>query len=123
MPKRRPATNGDHAWWLGMWHGGHSYSSPEVFEHGEAFRTIADAADALSDRYRNGDRWQCHFPLVFGEPYSAYCPGVTSDSEMWLYRVPRGMSAHDAAEQIERDGYPDRIIRIGPREGIRVERA
>lgn len=122
MPRTRPETNGDEPYWFGMFHAS-GYSAPSVFEHGECFRTLTDAADALSDRYRNGDRWQCHVPLVFGEPYSAYFPCVGDDAELWLYRIPRGMSAHDAAEQIERDGYPDRIVKFGPRQGIRIERA
>lgn len=94
--------------WVGLWHGGPNYSAPYAKDHAEPFASLADAVEAHRDRYNNRD---------------GRTPCVSEDSETFLYRVPRGWSVADTVREIERDGYPDRIIKIGPRGGIRVERA
>jgi hypothetical protein len=79
-----------------LWHGGSSYAVPTVPEDVEQFDSIKAATDAF---WRYGD----HDP---------YRPCVDSDAEMWLF----------FAFPDERDAYPDRIVKYGPRGGIVVER-
>lgn len=93
--------------WVGMWHGGPNYSQPYAAD-AEEFGSLRAAVDAHLSRYRNRD---------------GRTPCVSEESEMWLYAVPRGWNYGDMVAAIEHDGYPDRIVKFGPRGGIRIERA
>lgn len=79
------------------WHGGPSYAAPYIPEDLETFDSLKAAANETWRRQETSDPY---YPVV-------------EDSEMWVYfRDPTN----------ERDPYPDRIITIGPRGGIRIER-
>lgn len=80
------------------WHGGPSYSVPEIPRDVETFASLADAKDM-------------HWRRQDGDPYY---PCVT-ESETWVY-------FYDPTGDDVRDPYPDRIITMGPRGGVRVER-
>ena len=80
----------------GMWHGGSSYAVGSVDEDTEEFSSLQAAKDALYDREK---RFDPYYPCV-------------EDSEMQVFfSDPRGNS----------DPYPDRILTIGPRGGVRAE--
>ncbi len=79
----------------GMWHGGSSYSHPCVKDDVESFDSLAQAKRIFEDRYRYDLRYPC----------------VTAEASMTVwFRDPRD----------ERDPYPDRVIELGPRGGIRT---
>lgn len=80
----------------GLWYGGRSYSCPSI-DDAEEFRSIRAAGWALEAREENagGDT-----PCV-------------EASEMHLFRAdPRETGSE----------YPDMVLRLGPRGGIRRER-
>lgn len=86
----------------GLWYGGPSYA-PSYHDEAEAFPSLRAAADEHWRRECGSD---------------PYYPTVT-DSETWLYGP---FPAGTPRESVSFD-YPDRIITIGPRGGVRVERA
>ncbi len=91
----------------GLWHGGASYA-PSGLEHLERFGSIAEAKRELGER--EGSRGPHHFDFVNREPEATETPCVEGSS-MWLFfALPEGP-----------DPYPDRILTIGPREGVRME--
>jgi hypothetical protein len=96
-----------------LWHGGSSYSPGELANHLESFASLRAAFDALRERAESNGIFRCAFAYVDREPESFYCP-VVDGSEMLVYRTdPRECA----------DPYPDEVLSIGPRGGIRRERA
>ncbi len=81
----------------GLWYGGSNYSVPDVERDTEEFDSIAEAKRTFSRRYDNYD-----IPAT---------PCVGDDSEMHLF-------FSDPRE--ESDPYPDKVLRFGPRGGVRV---
>ena len=81
---------------IGLWYGGSNYACPDPENDAEAFDSLKDAADAL---WRRAD---------FDPFYPCVDEGAT---EMHVY-----------FREYSNDG-PDRIIRLGPRGGVRIERA
>lgn len=80
------------------WHGGYSYSPPSIPEHVETFASLEAARDAFQARYWNRD---------------GSTPCVDESASMALYLADPSDSA---------DPYPDALLTIGPRGGIRRER-
>ena len=79
-----------------LWYGGSNYAAPEIKDR-EEFRSLQAAKDAL---WRRAD-------------FDPFYPCVDDEAcEMQVYRT-------DPAELA--DPYPDLIIKLGPRGGIRVE--
>lgn len=108
--------------YVGMWHGGASYSAPDT-EDAELFDSIAQAADAMRDR-RNLGHWQPQtFRYVFRERARDLTPVAHSEDSGYiqLHRITPDMSPDAIREAVE-TGYPDRIIEFGPRGGIVVSR-
>lgn len=106
--------------WVGLWHGGSSYSAPYA-QDVEYFPSLRVAGNVLWSRFTNGDMWKQTFRYVIRGTDLVYCPTVGQDSELHLYWFPVRTSPGTIVETIERDGYPDRVIRFGPRGGIRIE--
>lgn len=96
------------------WYGGASYAQSEVPADVESFRSLSHAQDALLERRKYGYGLRQHFEFVNRPAESDLCPCVDESSELWVYFA-------DPSES--HDPYPDRIIKFGPRGGIRVERA
>ena len=86
--------------WYMLFHGGHSYSAPSVHEDTpEFFDTLEAAKWAFESRTVGFDR---RYP----------CTDETATA--WLFASdPRKTGCE----------YPDRIITLGPRNGVRLERA
>lgn len=84
----------------GMWYGGSSYACPNTFsrEDVEEFSSMKAAGEILQSRADNDDR---------------RTPCVGEESEMQIFFEDPYMN---------HDPYPDRIITIGPRGGVRVRR-
>lgn len=83
---------------FGLWYGGSSYAAPTVKRDTEDFDSIKEARESFESRYD-------------GEP--GY-PAVSDESEMQLFFYDPRKSD---------DPYPDKILRFGPRGGVRTERA
>lgn len=81
--------------YLGLWHGGCSYSLPDPLRDGEAFDSIAHAGRTLQSREDNDD-------------------GRTPASEGGSIELYAGGEYHENG--------PDYVITLGPRGGVRVER-
>ena len=86
--------------WYMLFHGGHSYNAPSVHDDTpDFFDTLADAKCAFESRTVGFDR---RYP----------CTDETATA--WLFASdPRKTGCE----------YPDRIITLGPRNGVRLERA
>lgn len=96
-----------------MWHGGPSYAHGYIDSDVETFPTLAAARDALISRERSGYWFQQDFAFLTRPAESKFTPCVESSSmTIWLADPTRNP-----------DPYPDRILSIGPRGGIRMERA
>ena len=80
------------------WHGGSSYAFGTVAENAEAFDTLADAIAAFEHRYNGGDSYY-------------RCADETASAHLYF-----------ADPATLHEPYPDRLITIGPRGGVRVER-
>jgi hypothetical protein len=94
------------------WHGGDSYSVGIIEDNLEVFDSLEAAKEALVSREAHGDWMRQTFRYADGRVAHVYCPGV-DNSELFVYfGDPRG----------DCDPYPDRIISIGPRGGVRVQR-
>ena len=87
-----------------VFNGGVNYSpgSPHELRDIEEFRSIAAAGDALYARVHD---WVPGFGNVDRE---------TASMHVWL------ACPNDGAGDVQE--YPDRVITIGPRDGIRIER-
>ena len=85
-----------------MWYGGCGYSTPNQHDRRdvEAFESIEAAVECFDDRYHN--RRHPDTPCV-----------DQATTEMWLF------IGYDPYE--DGDCYPDRIVKYGPKGGIRVE--
>jgi len=86
-----------------LWNGGSSYANPQSPEDIEVMPSIEYAINVFADRFADS-------PSSYRGPFGTPC--VDRDSEMWILFEHPGMG----------DPYPDRIIKFGPRNGIRVER-
>jgi len=82
----------------GMWYGGSSYTAPNQFDRRdvEEFKSLAHAKYVFEQRF-----------------FDSRYPCVGDDAEMQIF-------FYDPFE--DGDAYPDRIIKQGPRRGIRIER-
>ena len=93
-------------WWANLW-GGHSYTWGD---EAEPFATLADVAEEYRDRQRSG---ATYFPC-WGEV------DVPADGETatigYLWRHVPGQD--DGRDYV--GGYPDAILVVGPRGGVRV---
>lgn len=83
--------------WM-LWHGGASWSPPEIPRDLEPFDSMREAKDAF---WRRGD-------------FDPFFPCVGSDAYAYIF-------LYDPTEVA--DPYPDRIIRYGPRGGVVLEHA
>ena len=94
-----------------QWFGGGSYGWGDDLDI-ESFNNLAEAKREFGFRHSNPHvRHVFHFTNKLQEQF--YCPVVDESSEMWVFfGNPTGSG----------DKYPDRIIKIGPRGGIVVER-
>ena len=96
----------------GLWHGGHgSYSEPEHSDL-EVFSSLADAMAQLATRYHSG-RWNT-FTYADGRTDTADTPAVSETSSMWIFLA-------DPRASDDGDWYPDRVLSIGPRGGVRSD--
>jgi hypothetical protein len=95
-----------------LWHGGSSYSQGELDQDLEVFDSITAAKAEFETRYRSG-RYNT-FTYADGRSNRDDTPAVDESASMFVYLAdPRGDS----------DPYPDRLIEIGPRGGVKVTRA
>lgn len=90
----------------GAWYGGTSYASPQLPGDLEEFPTIDHAITVWYDRYKN-------YPSHYRGPFATPCVDESTEMLLW-FTEPEGDLGSAAA--------PDRVIRFGPRRGIRVER-
>lgn len=105
--------------YIGMWHGGHSYSSGD-WTDAEWFTSLSDAADAMRDRERN---FRPTFRHVMRANSTDDTPCAHSEysGSIALYRIIHAMTPEDVQCMIG-EGYPDRLVEFGPRGGIRISR-
>ncbi|SRR6266581_3216933 len=97
-----------------LWHGGSSYSVGELERDLETFPSIRVAGWALRTRANNGGWMPQGFTYADGRTVRALTPCADEGCEVTVYLSdPRG--SHDP--------YPDYILTIGPRGGIKRERA
>lgn len=109
--------------YIGIWYGGASYVVSSWAEHAEVFSSLKHAISEFRNRYYNGFVMSTHViwdengkPTV-GDTEGNRAPGVSLEEEIWL--VPFKGANLDA---LQRDGYPDRIVKFGPRGGVIVEK-
>jgi hypothetical protein len=89
-----------------LWYGGASYAAPGVDDI-EEFSSLADAKEIF--------RLRCDCGAWLGTPL--YTPCVDAETtRMHVFH-------HDPREEAPVDLYPDRVLAMGPRGGIRVETA
>lgn len=82
----------------GLFHGGYSYSAPEVQQDTEEFHSLASAKAVFESR---------------SDGYDSYFPAVDYSASMQLFKSnPRHSE----------DPYPDAQFIRGPRGGVRMER-
>lgn len=87
-----------------LWHGGASYAVPET-DDAEQFDSLAELCRAFERRSWSSETY---YPCVSNEPPEEGGP----QGHVYL-RDPRTVA----------DPYPDRIVRFGPRGGLRLELA
>lgn len=92
-----------------LWHGGHSYSPPEMSDL-ERFDSISDAKSEFETRHVSG-RFN-RFAYVHKPATRDNTPAVDETSEMHVFYADPTNSD---------DPYPDARIYIGPRGGVRSE--
>ena len=88
-----------------QWYGGSSYACPLHSEptHWERFKSMKQAKRVFASR----SDFDPHFPCVGNDAeMQLYFFGPSEDVEPWKMRDP----------------YPDRILTIGPRGGVRITR-
>lgn len=109
MSPRAAEGRGVYALWLGG--GNYAQGGDESLEY---FDTVGQAVQAFEDRWRMGYSFRSRFNFVNQEPESFLTPTVSESSEMWLWHSnPTGKG----------DLYPQQIISIGPRGGIKISEA
>ena len=94
-----------------LWYGGCSYAFGD-FADVETFDSMQALKDAFESRCYGGSFRRQNFTFADGRTQSVFTPAVDgSSTEMHVfYAMPE-----------EGDMYPDRIVKFGPRGGIRVE--
>lgn len=97
-----------------LWHGGANYAGSRIPRDVEIFSSLKAAGDALQSRAFRGFYWSQDFTFADGRKESNLTPCADAGAEMHVFLAdPRDSD----------DPYPDRIITLGPRGGVRVERA
>lgn len=96
----------------GLWYGGPSYSQPDR-ESLEVFPSISAAKRALWERYYDGDWSHCDVTYADGRVVSVLFPCVERES------TEIGLFLYDPREG-DGDWYPDRLLSLGARGGVRV---
>lgn len=103
---------------------GASYAPSYGAESIEVHPSIAAAERSLEERYRHGHNCRVTIAYADGHEASHYMPSVTEGDSMTLWIVPEfDPELYDlasAAEEAVGLIYPDRIVTIGPRGGIRT---
>jgi len=101
-----------------LWHGGASYSQGSVHawpgepSRVETFASIRAAGAALLSRARRGYWERQTFTYADGRTDATLCPVANEGPSMTLWWTdPRESD----------DPYPDRLLTIGPRGGLRQE--
>jgi len=104
--------------YVGLWHGGSSYSLPE-WNDAETFPSIKAAGEALSERYDSGRH--VRFDYITRGTEHTDTPVVEIGSTLTLYVWGRNDSLADLRRVIETEGaaMADAILEIGPRGGVR----
>jgi hypothetical protein len=95
----------------------------DLFSDGEYFANLEQAKSVLRDRFERGDYWRSSVDYAafdedgkvtgVGRSDYVFFPSVTEEAEFLLYVVGRDGRVCD--------DYPDKLLKIGPRGGIRVE--
>lgn len=106
--------------YIGIWHGGHSYSHGE-WTDAEWFGSLADAVEAIRDR-RASHMVPATFRYVMRDDARDATPCAHDEwsGSLMLYRITDAVTPDDVEYMIG-TGYPDRCIRFGPRGGVKVE--
>ena len=81
-----------------LWYGGSSYAAPSIPEDIEEFDSIREARDVFESR----------------ADFDPYFPCVDESSEMHLFFADPRESGEE---------YPDRVLFLGPRGGVRMDHA
>lgn len=89
------------------WYGGSSYAVGGP-EYREVFPSLKAAGEAFWSRYQHGYAYRQTFVALDGTVTEAFTPCVDMESVMHIHATPDS-------------DYPDRVIRFGPRGGIRME--
>ncbi len=96
---------------FGVWHGGANYGVGDLNESVEIFDSLRAARAALSDRERLRAHWLHTFTYADGRVERVETPCVENSSMTIWFADPRNNP----------DPYPDRLLTVGPRGGIRME--
>lgn len=97
---------------FGAWHGGASYSAPDLPADLERFESLEEAAAVL--KLRSYATWPTLFPYLNRTPETTRCPAVDEDCEMHVWLIdPTDVT----------DPYPDYIIRLDENRDPIIERA
>lgn len=94
----------------GLFHGGYSYSPPDLYDDLETFPSINAAKEALDERYHSDMRIHCthHYADGHAKRVLHLCD---ESAELQLFLTDPRIG----------DFYPDQRLFIGPRGGIRCE--
>lgn len=96
---------------FGLWHGGSSYALGEIDTDLERFPSLASAQRALQERSESNGARSCLFRYIDRGDTREYCPVVEGSSMLVYLSDPREV----------REPYPDFLLSIGPRGGIKKE--
>ena len=99
-------SDGPPRWWANLW-GGYSYTWGDT---AEPFATLADVGEEWRDRARSGATYY----LCWGEVDVPENGETTTIGQVW-----RHLAGHDDGRDYV-GGYPDGLLVIGPRGGVRV---
>lgn len=100
-----------------LWHGGQGYGHSDPTDDLECFPSMQTAREAFAERATRGDSWRQRFAYVNRAPEAVYCPCVENSSmTLWF-----GLEPDEDGRYSAQDAYPDRILTIGPRGGVRAE--
>lgn len=94
--------------WHGSWYGGPNYRASA---EREVFESVRQAMRALIERHEG----VAHLAYADGRTEQVATPGVSRDSDIYLYAAPG-----DAYDEPGHD-YPTYRVYFGPRGGVRVE--
>lgn len=112
--------------YLGIWYGGNSYAMSNWVDHTELFKSLDYAKRVLHTRYTYGfslpvpqkvvwDYDTERVTLVEGD--NLICPSVDIESQIWLIAYTPDITLRDVV-----NGYPDYIVSLGNRGGVKVEK-